>query len=266
MIALPALPRKITLTHITIIQIIALTPPAVFVLFESSSERSILLVSAIITALFWENLFAIGRKQAACFYGLGTAIIIAIIIPINLPIWQLVLMLSLGIILGELIFGSRGFSFLSPATVCLSLLVFSFPQVQLEPVSEMVAIATLPGALLLFALGFVSWRIIVATTLTIMAFTVLLGQLPEFGALFSALIFYLIFLISDPQASAATDPGRWLYGILTGFLVSFFSMGTEFVIKPEAIIFAALLGSIFAPLIDHLVVLAKVKKREKHHV
>lgn len=197
--------------------------------------------------------------------GLTTAIIVTVLVPADLPIWQLVLVLSLGIILGDLIFGKRGFSFLNSATVTLSLLVFSFPEVQLTAPSQLVAISTLPSAFLLLFLGLISWRVIASTIVAILVFMLISGYVVDVVVLYTALIFGVIFLISDPFSAALTNPGRWLYGLLVGSLIGLFSAGVEFAIRPESIVFAALLGSIFAPLLDHLVVLGQTRKRAAHH-
>jgi Na+-transporting NADH:ubiquinone oxidoreductase subunit B len=138
--------------------------------------------------------------------------------------------------------------------VAASLLVFSFPEVTLSPATPTLALATLPGAALLLALGLVSWRIILSAVVgTGVLLTLSVGSVdaPVVG---TAIAFGLVFLICDPTAAAATNPGRWLYGLLAGGLIVLFSPTTE------GIIFAALIASIFAPLIDHVVVLAHAKR------
>ena len=75
----------------------------------------------------------------------------------------------------------------------------------------------------------------------------------------SALAFGLIFLISDPVSSATTDPGRWIYGALGGALIVVFSPVAG--VTTEAVVFSALMASVFAPLIDHLVVLAHTRRK-----
>lgn len=252
--------------NITFIQVLALIPPLVATLSEDTVTRSFILATCVITAIINENLFALMRKQSISLNGLTTAFIVTILVPIDLPIWQLVLMLSLGVVLGDLIFGKRGFSFLNSATVTLSLLVFSFPQTQLAAPTQLVAMSTLPSTFLLLYFGFISWRIIASTIVTIFVFIAFSSVEIDLFALFTALIFGIIFLISDPFSAASTNLGRSLYGLLIGSLVGLFSAGAEFMIQPEAIVFAALLGSIFAPLLDHLVVLGQTKRRAAHHV
>ena len=72
----------------------------------------------------------------------------------------------------------------------------------------------------------------------------------------------ILFLAADPVCSAATNPGRWAQGILTGLLIGLFSQaGSAF----GAAIFAILMSSIFAPLIDFLVVTVHVKRRARRY-
>ena len=84
------------------------------------------------------------------------------------------------------------------------------------------------------------------------------------AALGVALAFGLVFLIGHPVAAAATNAGRWIYGALAGGLIALFSQGgTDFA---EAVVFASLMASIFAPLIDHLVGLGHAARRRRRHV
>jgi Na+-transporting NADH:ubiquinone oxidoreductase subunit B len=71
--------------------------------------------------------------------------------------------------------------------------------------------------------------------------------------------FGAIFMATDPVSAAATETGKWIYGLLIGFLT--------FVIRvinpafPEGIMLAILFGNIFAPVIDYFVIQANVRRR-----
>ncbi|WP_299345521.1 RnfABCDGE type electron transport complex subunit D, partial [uncultured Maritalea sp.] len=80
-----------------------------------------------------------------------------------------------------------------------------------------------------------------------------------------SLIFGLVFLACDPISSASTNLGRWLYGALIGTLVVVLGQTGAGPGSVNAVVFAALLGSIFAPLIDHTVVTLNAHKRRKRH-
>lgn len=243
-------------------QVLALLLPVIVSLVESDFARTGILLAALATAAFWDIIFSATRKRGFAFHGVTVALIVTILAPPYLLLWQLVLMLSLALVLGEHIFGGRGFGFLSPAAIALSLLVFSFPQVSLTPVSQSVAIATLPGAVLLLLLGLISWRIILATLAALIALLLLSNYQIDALSLGIALTLGITFLICDPTSAASTNPGRWLFGLLAGALIFLFS-GSGDLVTPQGIVFASLTASIFAPLLDHLVVLVDAKRRSR---
>jgi Na+-transporting NADH:ubiquinone oxidoreductase subunit B len=75
--------------------------------------------------------------------------------------------------------------------------------------------------------------------------------------------FGMVFLATDPVTSAMTDKGRWIYGLLIGILVVLIRVANP--AHPDGIMFAVLLGNIFAPLIDHMVVWTNISRRERRN-
>lgn len=71
--------------------------------------------------------------------------------------------------------------------------------------------------------------------------------------------FGMVFMATDPVSAAMTNKGRWIYGILIGFMTVLIRVINP--AFPEGIMLAILFGNIFAPLIDHFVVQANVKRR-----
>lgn len=252
---------RLSVGGISVAQSVALLPPLVVAVVERGSGQAGLLAVALLTALIWDLVFALLRKKRFHFHGLVVALIVAVLVPSTLPWWQLALMLSLGCVLGEHVFGGRGFGFLSPAAICLSLLLLSFPQVQLEPMSQSVALATVPGALVLLVSGLISWRAILGAFVMIVGLALPANFEVDVLSLGAASLFGLVFLTCDPISATATNPGRWLYGLLAGFLISIFSPDSA-VITSASLVFGSLTASVFAPLIDHLIVLANAKRRK----
>ncbi len=71
--------------------------------------------------------------------------------------------------------------------------------------------------------------------------------------------FGLVFMATDPVSSAATDTGKWVYGFLIGVLAIIIrSINPAY---PEGMMLAILLMNVFAPLIDHYVAKANIKRR-----
>jgi Na+-transporting NADH:ubiquinone oxidoreductase subunit B len=71
--------------------------------------------------------------------------------------------------------------------------------------------------------------------------------------------FGLVFMATDPVSAAQTFSGQWMYGLLIGFLTIFIRVANP--AYPEAAMLAILLGNVFAPFFDYLVVRANVRRR-----
>lgn len=250
---------------VTTAQVVALLPPVCIVIAASPAAEVRLALAALVAALFWELLFTGLRRRSVSFHSATTALIVLVFCPADIPLWQVIFGLSAGIVLGELVFGGRGFSFVSAAVVSLALMIISFPELGFRPASDQLAIATLPGALLLLAAGLVSLQVMLAAFAAALAALALLGQGIVPVTTGTALVFGLTFLIADPCAASATAAGRWLYGTLAGALAVLFSPVGG--ITSEGIVFASLLASVFAPMIDLAVVRIHINwRRRRGHV
>ena len=73
--------------------------------------------------------------------------------------------------------------------------------------------------------------------------------------------FGAVFMATDPVTSARTEGGKYIYGLLIGFvavLVRVLNPG-----YPEGMMLAILLMNLFAPLIDYCFVQSNINKRAK---
>ena len=76
--------------------------------------------------------------------------------------------------------------------------------------------------------------------------------------------FGLVFMVTEPDSASHTNTGRYIYGALIGFMVVMIRvLNPAF---PEGMMLAILFGNIFAPLIDHFVVMANIKRRTRINV
>ena len=73
--------------------------------------------------------------------------------------------------------------------------------------------------------------------------------------------FGAVFMATDPVSGAQTEKGKWIYGFLIGFLAILIRVLNP--AYPEGVMLAILLMNVFAPLIDHYVVEANIKRRLK---
>lgn len=234
---------------ITLVQLVALLPPLAVRLWDDLPATLAVLLPALVIALIWDAVFASLRGKPILPLGLTTALVFTILGPVDASPWQLFVVLSIGAVIGELVFGGRGFSFLSAPAVALALWVLSFPSVPLSEPSFVVSIATLPGAVVLLALGLLPWRVCLSYLIAVLILVWLLAQSFSLDAALLSL-FALTFLIADPNASSATGFGRIIQGVLAAMLVAVFSPTLDGGLSTQALVFAALLASLAAPLID----------------
>lgn len=137
-------------------------------------------------------------------------------------------------------------------------------------IGETSVIAILIGAALLLYTGIASWKIMVSFVLGGLA----VGMLANAGAInpymeleplnhlvIGGFAFGAVFMITDPVTAAQTSTGKFIYGFLAGALsitVRVFNGA-----YPEGVMMAILFMNVMAPLIDHYVVGANIKRRTK---
>ena len=265
--------------------------------------------------IFWEILFATVRGHEVNEGFFVTSILFALIMPPNIPLWQVAIGITFGVVLGKEVFGGTGKNFLNPALTGRAFLYFAYPaQISGDSVwtavdgfsgatplsiaavdgyqnivdafgnqmtwldatmgsiqgsiGETSVIAILIGAVILLYTGIASWRIMAGVFLGMVA-TVLLFNFTGSSPIASmpwywhfvvgGFAFGMVFMATDPVSAAMTDAGRWYYGILIGFMVILIRVVNP--AFPEGMMLAILFGNLFAPLIDHFVVQANIKRR-----
>jgi Na+-transporting NADH:ubiquinone oxidoreductase subunit B len=137
-------------------------------------------------------------------------------------------------------------------------------------VGETSVIAILIGAFILLITGVGSWRIMLSMVLGALGMGLLLNasggneytQIPAYYHLImGGFAFGAVFMATDPVTAAQTNTGKFIYGALTGVMVVIIRVFNP--AYPEGTMLAILLMNVFAPLIDHFVVNANVKRRLK---
>ena len=76
---------------------------------------------------FWEVLFATVRKHEINEGFLVTGLLFPLTLPPTIPLWQVAVGISFGVVIGKEIFGGTGFNVLNPALTARAFLYFAYP-------------------------------------------------------------------------------------------------------------------------------------------
>jgi Na+-transporting NADH:ubiquinone oxidoreductase subunit B len=137
-------------------------------------------------------------------------------------------------------------------------------------IGETSTIAILLGAAVLILTGIGSWKIMFSALigalgfgyfLNLVAFNEYMAIPSYYHLIMGGFAFGIVFMATDPVSAAQTNRGKWIYGLLIGILVVIIRVFNP--AYPEGVMLAILLMNVFAPLIDHYVVEASIKKRLK---
>jgi Na+-transporting NADH:ubiquinone oxidoreductase subunit B len=270
-------------------------------------------IVTFLVGISWEVLFAIKRGHEVNEGFFVTSILFALSCPPDIPLWQVALGISFGVVVGKEVFGGTGKNFLNPALAGRAFLYFAYPAqmsgdavwiavdgvTSATPLSlvasggmdalqqqwswmeaflgsipgsigETSTLAILIGMLLLLATRIASWRIILGVFLGMLVFSTFLNAIgsdnnPAFAMpwywhlVTGGFAFGMVFMATDPVSAAMTDTGKWFYGILIGVMTVLIRVVNP--AFPEGIMLAILFANLFAPLMDHFVVQANIKRR-----
>jgi Na+-transporting NADH:ubiquinone oxidoreductase subunit B len=271
-----------------------------------------ILLTSVIVGIFWEVLFACVRKHDISEGIFVTMVLFPLILPPAMPLWQVALGISFGVIVGKEVFGGTGFNFLNPALTGRAFLFFAYPGqltgdtvwtvvdgvTHATPLAQEAAgtgstwmeafIGVMPGATgetstlailiggaLMIITGVISLRVVTGILLGAAAASFLFNIIGPSSNFLSAMPWYwhfvlggfafgTIFMATDPVSAAMTNTGKWIYGALIGVMVILIRVVNP--AFPEGMMLAILFGNLCAPLIDHFVVSANIKRRMARHV
>ncbi|MDH4056237.1 MAG: NADH:ubiquinone reductase (Na(+)-transporting) subunit B [Gammaproteobacteria bacterium] len=264
----------------------------------------------------WEVLFAGVRNHEINEGFFVTSLLYTLILPATIPLWQVAIGISFGVIIGKEVFGGTGKNFLNPALVGRAFLYFAYPaQISGDAVwtavdgfsgatalgisategingvidsgltwtqaflgqmqgslGETSALACLLGAAFLIYTRIASWRIMVAVFAGLIIPSLLFSgestnpmmSMPwHWHVVLGGFAFGAIFMATDPVSAAQTNAGKWVFGLLIGFMTWLIRVINP--AFPEGIMLAILFANIFAPVIDHFVIRANMRRRQKRH-
>ncbi len=137
-------------------------------------------------------------------------------------------------------------------------------------VGEVSTFAILLGGAVIVYTRIASWRIIGGVLLGMIAVSTLLNVIgSDTNAMFATpwywhlvlggFAFGMMFMATDPVSASFTNNAKWAYGLLIGAMAVFIRVINP--AFPEGMMLAILFANLFAPLFDHFVVQANVKRR-----
>lgn len=220
------------------------------------------LIFTLVISGFWHLIFMLARAQPPSFAGALTGVAVAMLAPQDLSVVQLILGISFGSVMAELVFGGWGRNVLNPATVTLAFLGFGFPTAPWHDFAVPVAWAAIPALAIGAFFGVMSARLILGA-LAAVALAFVAG-LPV-GAVVPMAGIVLALLVTDPVASASTRLGGWLNGALYGALIVLFAVGWQGAAAAQIAVSAALLTSLAAPLLDEIAIALWTARRRRRH-
>jgi len=270
-------------------------------------------IVTFLVGISWEILFAMKRGHEVNEGFFVTSILFALTCPPDIPLWQVALGISFGVVIGKEVFGGTGKNFLNPALAGRAFLYFAYPAQMsgdavwiavdgvtgatplsvvasggMEAVREQWSwmqafIGSIPGSIgetstlaiflggvLLLITRVASWRIIAGVFLGMVVLSSLFNLIesdtnPAFAMpwywhlVTGGFAFGMVFMATDPVSAAMTDTGKWAYGILIGLMTVLIRVVNP--AYPEGIMLAILFSNLFAPLMDHFVVRANIRRR-----
>ena len=137
-------------------------------------------------------------------------------------------------------------------------------------IGETSALAIIIGAFILIYSGIGSWKIIISVftgglfmglVLNLFAVNSFMEMPAWEHLILGGFAFGAVFMATDPVTAAQTEKGKYIYGFLIGVMAILIRVLNP--AYPEGVMLAILLMNVFAPLIDHYVVEANIKKRLK---
>lgn len=285
-------------------------------------------ITTYLTGAFWEGLFAWKRGHEVNEGFFVTGILFTLIVPASIPLWQVVLGVSFGVVIGKEVFGGTGKNFLNPALTGRAFLYFAYPA-QISGDAVWTAVDNFSGAtplalaaqgsldysagltgnaltnasnaatesltwldtfagniqgsigetsVLVITLGaaallitrIASWRIMLGVVLGMIAMSGIFNAVgSDTNPLFAmpwywhlsvgGLAFGLVYMATDPVSASMTYTGKLIFGALIGVMTVLIRVVNP--AFPEGVMLAILFANLTAPLIDHFVMQANIRRR-----
>ena len=334
------------------IVIVALMPPLFFGIYNTGYQSNLayglplsfftvfvkglwivmpVIIVSYSVGFFWEIVFASIRKHNISEGFLVTGLLFPLTLPPTIPLWQVAVGISFGVIFGKEIFGGTGKNFLNPALTGRAFLFFSYPgnmsgekvwtfvsgvktsaadafsgatplavsavQESFDlietslvkagftfsklfygtypgSIGETSTLMCLVGAFILIFTGIASYRIMIGGVLGVLAASYLgyllnlfsgkssvamLSLYPFYHLVMGGFAFGIVYMATDPVSAPGMNNAKWIYGFVIGVLTVLIRVFNP--AFPEGVMLSILFMNLFAPLLDHYEIKARLRKR-----
>ena len=289
----PHVRAKDTTSRIMLYVIIAMLPATLFGIFNFGF-RAVLLIAATVASCVaseWVYNKIVHKEQTVGdLSAVVTGMILALNLPVNLPVWEAILGGVFAIIIVKCLFGGLGQNFMNPALGARCFLLIAFAKDMTNfvtdtytgatplaamrageavntmdlligttagTIGETSVIALIIGAIFMILMGVIDLRIPASYIVSFAVFTFVLGSQPFDVNYLTAqlcaggLMFGAFFMATDYVTSPITPKGQILFGICCGLFTWIFR---TFGANAEGVSFAIILSNLLVPLIEKVTI------------
>ena len=284
----PHIRSRVTTNGIMAAVIISLLPAAGFGIYNFGSRAAAVILVTVASTVLTEFLFGLYKKKTTItdLSAVVTGLLLALNLPVNLPLWMAVLGGIFAILVVKMLFGGLGQNFMNPALAARCFLLISFPAQMTNfeydaytgatplaslkagesvdvldmvigrtagTIGETSMIALIVGACFLILLGIIDLRIPGSYIVSFVLFAGIFGGRGFDPAYLSAqiagggLMLGAFFMATDYVTRPITPKGQYLFGIFLGIMTGIFRI---FGPGAEGVSYAIILGNLLVPLIE----------------
>jgi RnfABCDGE-type electron transport complex D subunit len=270
--------------------IIALMPAAGYGIYNFGIRALAVILVTVASTVITEYLYGLFRKKTTVtdLSAVVTGLLLALNMPVNIPLWIPVLGGVFAILVVKLLFGGLGQNFMNPALAARCFLLISFPTYMTDftcdaytgatplaalkagesvnvynmvigktagTIGETSMIAIVAGACFLILLGVIDLRIPGSYIVSFVIFISLFGGHGFEPAYISAqlagggLMLGAFFMATDYVTRPITIKGQYIFGIFLGIMTGIFRI---FAPGAEGVSYAIIIGNLLVPLIERV--------------
>ena len=287
----PHIHSRVTTQKIMLDVIIALVPAAVAGCIIFGIRSLFVMLTSVAAAVIAELLFCLACKREITIYDLSAVVsglILALSLPVTMPLWQVAVGAVFAIIIVKCIFGGIGQNFANPAVTARVFMIIAFSKTvaatavpkgvdavsaatplgtaggELPSILDMLigkragasgetcVIALVIGGIYLMIRRVISWHTPVAFVASTFVIILIFAGDPKtalYHTLLGGLFIGAIFMATDYSTTPTNTLGKVVFGIGAGFITSVIRIWGSL---PEGVSYAILLMNILTPYIEKL--------------